>query len=90
MTENLPAWITREFLETCKDRDYWIDKNIKSDDPIIGVTCQEHKSRVRRLKKTLKRNYFRLALDEANGASGKIWRAIDQAYNSVSRKKKYV
>ena len=50
VSEDSPPWITREFLETCKDRDYWIDKNTKSNDPIISITCRDYKSRVRRLK----------------------------------------
>ena len=59
---------------------------MQTEDPIIGVTCKGFKSRVRRLKKSLKRNYFWLALQDAKGDSGKVWRVIDQAYNSVSRK----
>ena len=87
VSEDLPPWITREFLETCRDRDYWLDKNTKSNDPVVAITCKEYKSRVRRLKTTLKRDYFRLALEEAKGDGNRVWRAIEKAYNTVSRKK---
>ncbi len=48
VSEDLPPWITREFLESCKDRDYWLDKSTKSNDPVISITCKEYKSRVRK------------------------------------------
>ncbi len=86
VSEDPPPWITREFSEVSKDRDYWNKKNIQSDDPIVSITCKAYKNRVRWLKKSLKWDYFRLALEDAKGDSSRVWRAIDRAYNTVSRK----
>ncbi len=85
--ENLPAWMTREYLETAHDRDYWIDISSKSNDPIDHITCKDHKYRCRRLKKQLKANFFKEALQDAKGDSSRIWKAIDKAFNTVTRKR---
>ena len=87
ITEDLPRWMTREYLELCNDRDYWIKKQTQSDDPIAQIMTKDYKVRVRRLKRSLKQNYFKDDLQEAKGDSAQVWKAINEAFNSVSRKK---
>ncbi len=57
--ENLPEWMTREYLETANDRDYWLNKQRSSpDDPIINMTCINYKRITRVMKRNLKRDFF--------------------------------
>ena len=39
------------------------------------------------MKRNLKKDFFRVALEEAKGDSSKVWKAVERAYNSVTRKK---
>ncbi len=82
--DDLPAWMTREYLETANDRDYWLGKKRTSDDPIINITWKQYKWRTRMMKRNLKRDFFRVALEDAKGDSGCVWKVVEKAYNSVT------
>ncbi len=87
ITEDLPPWMTGEYMELSNDRDYWIDKARKSNDPVDEITCKDHNFRARRLKKNLKRDFFKLALTEAKGDSAKVWQVFEKAFSSTTQKK---
>ena len=38
------------------------------------------------MKRNLKKDFFRVALEDAKGDSGKVWKAVEKAYNTVTRK----
>ncbi len=85
---DLPRWITREFLSSCRERDNLKLFSYRTKRPEDELSYNWVRNRHTQFARTLKRDYFINAFTEAGSESKKLWRLVRQLFgNPKSRNK---
>ena len=71
-----PAWMTKEIVQSIRQRDDLLVKARKSDNPVDWANYSQAKNRTTNLIRKSKRKYFREKIDENKGNSRGIWKVL--------------
>ncbi len=74
--DNIPAWFTRELLAEIKQRNTLSAKASKTKLEIDKIIAKRKRNYITGLKKNLKKNYYRNALNQAKSDPKKLWRIL--------------
>lgn len=72
----LPEWVTSDFLQLSKDRDYYYNKAHKTNDPIDWQKAKSLRNKVNNLNKSLKRKFFENEIQNNINNSNNLWKTI--------------
>jgi len=72
----LPEWVTSEFLQLSKDRDYYYGLAHKTNDPQDWVKAKALRNKVNNLNKSLKSKFFETEIQNNINDSSKLWKSI--------------
>ena len=80
ISDSMPRWVTREYVEACDARDYHF--RIYSNDMTEANLLRMKRSRnfATNLKNALKRDYFSRTLHESQGDSRRLWQTVKEAF----------
>ena len=84
--EDRQPWVSTEYLESCNERDdlQKIAKNTKQ--PFDIFLANRARNRTTSLKRELKRLFFQSSIEEANGDSKKLWKALKRLLANSTKK----
>ena len=71
-----PAWMTKEIVQSIRQRDSLLVKARKSDKPVDWANYLQAKNKTTNLIRKSKRKYFCEKIDENKGNSRGIWKAL--------------
>lgn len=72
----LPEWVTSDFLQLSKDKEYYYNKANKTNDPLDWDKAKALRNKVNNLSKTLKKNYYHNEIENNINNSKKLWKTI--------------
>ena len=65
-----------QYLENCYERDNLSRDAKHTNNPDINFEVKRARNRLESSKRELKRNYFRTAINDAQGGSSKVWKVL--------------
>ena len=84
--EDRQPWVSTEYLEACNERDELQKKSKKTGQAIDKFLANRARNRTTSLKRELKRLFFQTSIQEANGDSKKLWKALKRLLSNSTKK----
>ncbi len=69
-------WVINEYLDNANERDDLQHKSKRTKNPINQFLANLVRSRTTMLKRELKRLYFQISIQNAEGNTAKLWKAL--------------
>ncbi len=86
ISESLPKWVTREYVEACDTRDHHHQEYVHNKTPENLARKKRSRNYATKLKQTLKKEYFKKSIAECRGNSKKLWGKINEAFGKTATK----
>ena len=85
ITNYLREWVTSDFLQLTKDKEFYYDKAHITNNPLDWNKAKTHRNKVNNLSKVLKKNYYNNEIEQNLSNSKKLWKTIKKVIPSKNK-----